>query len=294
MPRCLKALPTLLLSATVLWPSASSSLDAAISCESRKNDAVGRYTHCLARAVAKAIKRDHSPDFERCNDYLTARFQKLEAKADGLCPTTDDVEALRGLAEQFNAAAADSLAGPSETPHGRAVVIGDSMTHDAATQALANRWTTIVSNRLDLIVQNLGKATSGALEWQEHTDFLSWFAKGHVIVFLGTNDWGHDVPLADFRTAYRAVVQSAQARICITPTNRFDELYACDPGCPNENGDLLEDYRQVIREECPGTVIEGPVAVPWTLENFPDLLHFADKGSRLLAEAVIAALRESP
>lgn len=79
-----------------------------------------------------------------------------------------------------------------------------------------------------------------------------------IVVMLGTNDYSQSVPLAQFRETWRAFVQGARSPlICVTPMWRFDE------GLPNAAGLVIDDYRQVIREECTGgVVIEGVDVIP--------------------------------
>ncbi len=66
-------------------------------CESTKAKTAGKYAKCLGNEDAKAIKKQIAADGEKllkCEDKFFSAFNKAEDKADGACPTTDDVLAV--------------------------------------------------------------------------------------------------------------------------------------------------------------------------------------------------------
>jgi len=67
----------------------------ATRCQAGKLLAVGQYDLCRAQAEAKAVRSGGEPDHAKCDARLARKWEKLEAKARGECPTDGDVEALQ-------------------------------------------------------------------------------------------------------------------------------------------------------------------------------------------------------
>ena len=144
--------------------------------------------------------------------------------------------------------------GAQAAPLDHVVFVGDSITfgaHGDPVDHSLNRFSAYVGRRLRVNEQNLGRNGGTAVEFAAHADFLDYqlHSSSILVIMLGSNDQRFiEAPLPDFRAAYRLIVSKALRVICITPTPRFDDAQI------NSNGDTLDDFRQVVREECTGVM----------------------------------------
>lgn len=92
--RTIGALALLILATATAGPAVAQT-DRAKRCEAGKLLAAGQYDLCRAQAGAKAVRKDTTPDYAACDARLVKKWQKLETKAQGDCPTTGDVELLQ-------------------------------------------------------------------------------------------------------------------------------------------------------------------------------------------------------
>ena len=115
-----------------------------------------------------------------------------------------------------------------------------------------------------------------------------------IVILLGTNDAGAGgnggTTVDSFRSAYTSFLASAPGGVpivCITPPwNEYEPT-------PNASGgDTLEEFRAVIRDVCASdTIVEGVDVIPHDPAYFLSPLHPNARGTKLLAEAVAAALK---
>jgi lysophospholipase L1-like esterase len=112
-----------------------------------------------------------------------------------------------------------------------------------------------------------------------------------IVIFLGTNDWSLDIPIATFSRNYSQFVSTFDYLhpqvICVTPVWRSGEEK------PNKVGLPLSEYRKAITEICTDDghpVIDGLGLIPHDPKNYVDGLHPNDAGyeyyARNLAEAL--------
>jgi len=76
-------------------------------CQSGKAKESGKYAACKFKTLSKAIKDNVAPDFGKCEDTLTKKFNSLEG---GVCATVGDVAALKGIVDGLHDLVATSLA----------------------------------------------------------------------------------------------------------------------------------------------------------------------------------------
>jgi len=110
---------TILMSATATLAVAQT--ERAKRCEAGKLLAIGQYDLCRAQADAKAVRKETTPDHARCDARLAKKWEKLEAKAKGECPTSGDVELLQLQALRHSGrvtAALDGVGGATCSPAG--------------------------------------------------------------------------------------------------------------------------------------------------------------------------------
>lgn len=206
--------------------------------------------------------------------------------------------------------------------------LGDSITEGAGSSAAEKRFTDLVAADTGAIGINYGIGgtriahqirPSENPRWEQ--DFISRVESMDkdadiVVVFGGTNDWGHgDAPLGEFESRdaytfygalhvlYTSLIEKypAAAIVILTPLHRIGENdRIIDPARPN-NVRLLKEYVEAIREVA--EYYSLPVldlykvsglqpAIPIIKETYmPDGLHPNDAGHRILADKVIAFLK---
>lgn len=178
----------------------------------------------------------------------------------------------------------------------RVLVLGDSSTANQLLDRPSHLYTSRLERALGIMIQNLARpgglmttltdgvqTLPGYQDAGPTVDLLNpiFPVAGIVIMNLGSNDWGLNVPLVDFRAAYSALLASLPLGpfvVCVTPIWRDDEAMT------NANGDTLEDFRIVISEVCAGhTVLDGRQAIPNYDCYFLDGKHPNRLGNRRLA-----------
>src|SRR6185295_4482601 len=97
---------------TVMLASSAGAADDATKarrCHAAKLSAVGRYDLCLASADARAVTKQTTPSYARCDKQLQKKWQKAEKSAGGACPTTGDLARARLAATRHGAVIASQL-----------------------------------------------------------------------------------------------------------------------------------------------------------------------------------------
>ena len=188
-----------------------------------------------------------------------------------------------------------SIAAPLYAFPERIVAFGDSMTFGVGATSTAT-WPNLLRKSTGAYVNSIARSgwTTAALAENPKTwtDLLGsnplYRKKVGVVVMLGTNDWGLNRTLEQFRSDYRTLMQAvsgSESILCITPPSRFEEVAGI-----SRAGGSLEEFRQAIREECLGEVLEGPIICPWGAApdnaNFSDFIHPSNAGHALIADAV--------
>jgi hypothetical protein len=87
----------LLLSLTTWQALAASPAD---QCEAAKLKGAGKLQLCQAKARARAVTRDVSPDLSRCESHFAADWQKAETAAGGACPSNGDLASVQAFIGQ--------------------------------------------------------------------------------------------------------------------------------------------------------------------------------------------------
>ena len=95
--------------------------DPAVACESSKLKAQGKYSACLKKADATAVKKGVAADYTKCVEKITSSYTKAETKAVGACPSQGDVAEVIQI---LDAARADTSTG---TAGGTYVFCGDDV-----------------------------------------------------------------------------------------------------------------------------------------------------------------------
>ncbi len=66
-----------------------------VKCYSAKVKETAKYYACRLKAESKAIKKGETPDFSKCDSKYSQKWQKVESKAGGACPTEGDEAAIQ-------------------------------------------------------------------------------------------------------------------------------------------------------------------------------------------------------
>ncbi|MBC8292718.1 MAG: hypothetical protein H8E45_06075, partial [Proteobacteria bacterium] len=111
--------------------------DPAIKCESGKLKEVSKYTGCVLAADSKAAKKSLSPDYSKCESKFTMKWNKVELKAGGLCPSSGDEALVKTEADTF-AAGIRSLLEPRVSP--AAVAVGGYHTCATLDSGIVRCW----------------------------------------------------------------------------------------------------------------------------------------------------------
>lgn len=81
-------------------------------CEAKKLKEAGKYGFCRLKAESKGVKRGESPDFSKCDEKYSLKWQKAETKAGlGVCPSEGDEVAIQAFIAQHTDDIATALAG---------------------------------------------------------------------------------------------------------------------------------------------------------------------------------------
>lgn len=78
-------------------------------CRATKLAAVGRYDACLASAEARAVTKQATPSYARCDAQLQKKWRKAEKSGGGTCPTSGDLSRVRLAATRHGALIASLL-----------------------------------------------------------------------------------------------------------------------------------------------------------------------------------------
>ena len=95
--------------------------DPGVACESSKLKAQGKYSACLKKADATAVKKGVAADYTKCVGKIEDAYEKAETKAAGECLTTGDLPTVLQI---LDAAMTDTSTG---TGGGTYVVCGNSL-----------------------------------------------------------------------------------------------------------------------------------------------------------------------
>jgi hypothetical protein len=72
-------------------------------CEQAKLKGLAKLLQCRNKADQKALKKETSPDYAKCQASFESKWLKAEDKADGACPSSGDVAAARTMVEAQSA-----------------------------------------------------------------------------------------------------------------------------------------------------------------------------------------------
>ena len=204
--------------------------------------------------------------------------------------------------------------------------LGDSITEGMGVYDPENLWINVLA-RDELIssVQNCGiSGTTVAVPSEEGYGPWAYVNRYReiepnadlIIVFGGTNDYGHDVPLGESDdtnpgTFYGALnilaaglsADYPNARLLfLTPLQRDDRLLGSPTTTPyNYAGVTMEDYCGAIKKVCEKNGIEMldlyhlegmRLDDPTFSDFFDDGLHPNDQGSAFLGQAILKKIRE--
>lgn len=97
--------------ALVISATTALALDPALKCESSKLKTAGKYSFCRLNAESKAAKTGGMPDFSRCDDTFSFKWQRAETNGGGVCLSNGDEAALKTFITQHTDDVAAALAG---------------------------------------------------------------------------------------------------------------------------------------------------------------------------------------
>ncbi len=87
--------------------------DPAVKCETKKLKESGTYSKCRLKAEAKGVKKAEPADYTECEEKFGEKWEKVEGKAEGACPTNDDKTSMDARITTDAAEVATLLAGGS-------------------------------------------------------------------------------------------------------------------------------------------------------------------------------------
>ncbi len=85
--------------------------DPAVKCEENKLKESGKYSKCRLKAEAKGVKKAEQADYTKCEEKFGEKWDKVEGKAEGACPTNGDVDSMDARITTDAAEIATLLAG---------------------------------------------------------------------------------------------------------------------------------------------------------------------------------------
>jgi hypothetical protein len=108
---------TLVVATTLLMAATAHAATPAQTCESGKNGAAGKYALCLLKAQAKFVKggevdaAGYDAAVLKCDAKYGGKWQSLETKAGGMCPSTGDETSIQDFLDACIFSAEDALGG---------------------------------------------------------------------------------------------------------------------------------------------------------------------------------------
>jgi hypothetical protein len=91
--------------------AAALALDPADKCESSKLKTAGKYAFCRSKAESKAVTTGGMPDFSKCDEKYSFKWQLAETNGSGMCPSNGDEAALKTFITLHTDDVAVALAG---------------------------------------------------------------------------------------------------------------------------------------------------------------------------------------
>jgi len=193
-----------------------------------------------------------------------------------------------------------------------AVLLGDSGSVASGLTRVETASVRQVEDALNVMIHNI--AYAGATAADLHTESAGIlpgmfrqaqivrqlqliFGLDCVLIALGSNDWGFDIPLREFRNAYaelldglRPLVPQAIRHVaCFTPPWRFDEERT------SKHGESLAQFRAAIEQLAAARdfgLIRGEHAIPREPRFYlGDGVHPNERGHQRLAQHLITHLR---
>lgn len=228
---------------------------------------------------------------------------------DGLITVKDEVEQLKTKVDLM-----DSL--NNHWLNKKANFLGDSITQGVGTNKCYHEF---VKDQLNLSVSRNYGVGGTIIANREPNNFLNRYQTMDddadlVVVFGGTNDFGHHTPLGDINSEDNTTFYGAIKELCgglinkytgktilfITPMNRNCNMFPAD-GCPsgqkhNNEGHTLEDYVKALKEVT--SLYSIPVYDlfsnsnlypynPSIVNNYiPDGLHPNENGHKVIARKI--------
>lgn len=165
--------------------------------------------------------------------------------------------------------------------------LGDSITQGASCPHPHRTYAALVAARLGFRLHNLG--IGSAVMDPALADLRGEIPFDAATIAIGTNDFGQQRPLGDFRAATRELLGRLRAErpgaplALLTPLPRWGMM-------PEGARDGLEAYRAVLREEASRhpslLLVEGPDLLPDADQpsRTPDGVHPVDLGHQLLGK----------
>lgn len=147
-------------------------------CAAAKNDLAGKYYACRAKAVAKAIAHGEAPDYGKCTAKFDAKWDKAEARGEGLCPDTATTAKMNAFVAKQATKTAAVLSGAQSASAATLPATGQTISYlygdDAAFRAgVALSYTdnhdgTITDNATDLMWEKKVKRGGGVDQFNLH------------------------------------------------------------------------------------------------------------------------------
>ena len=107
--------------------------DAGVGCESSKLKAQGKYSACLKKADATAVKKGLvAADYTKCVEKITSAYTKAETKAAGACPSDSDLPTVLQILDAAMTDTTTGTGGGTYVVCGDGVIGGDESCDDAA------------------------------------------------------------------------------------------------------------------------------------------------------------------
>ncbi|MFN2377963.1 MAG: hypothetical protein ABR538_15635, partial [Candidatus Binatia bacterium] len=190
-------------------PLVQAQVTPAAKCESGKLKEAGKYGACRLQAESKSVKTGDPADYSKCETKFSAKWQVVEDKAEGACPTDGDLAFTNGLITDH----ADLLAlllsggGGSEDPDAVYVSSGSGV-DDIDCGALAGPCASIGQGIARAVVDGKLRVYVAALSYFEDValsdgidllggyDADTWEPSSNPSVLYGLGGSGHRAALS--------------------------------------------------------------------------------------------------
>jgi len=236
--------------AVAAWTGTATALDPDVKCESAKLKEAGKYGFCRLKAESKGVKKGEAPDFTKCDEKYSFKWQKAETNAgSGVCPSEGDEVAIQAFITQHSDDLAVALAGGAlpNCPGDLATCQSDLTTCDGDLTTCTGDLSTC-NGDLTTCQSDLSQAQSDLTTCEGDLTTCESDLAAAELCGNGVVDGGEDCDQGDL-----------DGETCVTQAFAGGTL-ACGAGCSFDTGGC---YAARFVDNADGTITDNETGLTW-------------------------------